>query len=158
MRKWLGILCAIVSIECSYGHSSRTVGELWELRNAVESFEAEYFRYPSNDEDLRALLSGDGHKGNPRRLCFYQGDLLDRWGNPYQYRYPGKHSGLPFDVFSLGPDGKSTSDGDDKDDVTIWRPHRSKGLFGELLVFVGILAAVGFAAVAALRFRKAMRA
>jgi len=35
---------------------------------------------------------------------------LDPWGRPYQYRCPGIHNPKGYDVWSLGPDGKSSED------------------------------------------------
>jgi len=38
----------------------------------------------------------------------------DPWGNPYRYRRQSTH-GQPFDVFSLGADGKEGGEGNDAD-------------------------------------------
>lgn len=38
--------------------------------------------------------------------------ITDPWGNRYQYRSPGKKSGQPYEVFSMGPDGKEGGDDD----------------------------------------------
>jgi type II secretion system protein G len=45
----------------------------------------------------------------------------DRWGHEYVYRFPGVHNRNGFDIYSLGPDGKSKTGGDDPDDVRTWR-------------------------------------
>jgi len=42
-----------------------------------------------------------------------QKDLIDPWGNPFTYRYPGNN--WTFDLMSLGADGQEGGDGEDKD-------------------------------------------
>ena len=43
---------------------------------------------------------------------------MDPWGNPYQYRRPGRHSN-DYDLFSFGADG--TEGGEEEDaDVVNW--------------------------------------
>ena len=43
--------------------------------------------------------------------------LIDPWGRPYEYRFPGDHG--EYDLFSLGADGALGGDGDDAD-ITSW--------------------------------------
>ncbi len=76
------------------------------LGHAVDEFHLDTGRFPTNAEGLKALLvappntpSWDGP------YVKKQGSLIDPWGHPYLYRYPGQHG--RFDVYTLGPDPKS---------------------------------------------------
>ena len=40
-------------------------------------------------------------------------DMKDPWGNDYRYTAPGQ--GKPFDLVSLGADGKEGGEGDNRD-------------------------------------------
>ena len=43
--------------------------------------------------------------------------LIDPWGRPYLYRYPGEHG--EFDIYSLDKDGQEGGEGEDRD-LTSW--------------------------------------
>jgi len=74
------------------------------LHDGVYLFHAESGRYPTNAEGLQALIQHPSDKtlGPYAR----QNDLLDAWKQPIQYQCPGRE-GRPFDLRSLGPDGKA---------------------------------------------------
>ena len=66
---------------------------------------------------LQALVSAPAGLAQPER--YRQGGYVrrlpeDPWGNPYRYRRQSTH-GQPFDVFSLGADGKEGGEGNDAD-------------------------------------------
>ncbi len=61
--------------------------------------------YPSEAEGLAAL---DLKKAD---------SLIDPWGRPYLYRFPGQHG--DFDLYSLGRDGQEGGEGEDRD-LTSW--------------------------------------
>ena len=42
--------------------------------------------------------------------------IIDPWGNPYQYRRPGKRNPEEFDIFSMGKDGQEGTE----DDIGNW--------------------------------------
>lgn len=84
------------------------------LAAGVDYFKIDVGTYPSNDQGLAALYA------NPGNLRHWDGpyvrkraSLTDPWGEPYQYRYPGERG--PFDVYSLGADGKVGGDGENQD-------------------------------------------
>lgn len=75
-----------------------------KLSIALEQFFKDVGRYPTQMEGLQALVT------NPGGLLSWHGSylphpgmLLDPWGNPYQYRFPGNNG--PYDVFTLSGDG-----------------------------------------------------
>jgi len=81
------------------------------LSAAVDSFNIDTGRFPTNEEALSALVE------RPSGLTTWDGpyikkkeSLIDPWGEPYKYRMPG--NGGEYDVYSLGSDGKEGGEGD----------------------------------------------
>ncbi len=76
-------------------------------------------QYPSEDSGLDALLEkpADAERWNGPYLKKAD-SLIDPWGKPYIYRFPGEHG--DYDLYSLGAD--SQEGGEDKDaDITSWQ-------------------------------------
>ena len=74
--------------------------------------------YPSSEHGLDALV--DKPAGAERWNGPYlknRESLIDPWGNPYEYRFPGDHGA--YDLYSLGADGQEGGD-DDAKDLTSW--------------------------------------
>ena len=132
------------------------------LEGAINAFHQEYDRYPTSESGLEVLLDPEVSELNPRGLVFYDGNLKDPWGNPYQYRFPGIHSFLSFDVFSFGPDGTSNSLGNDLDDISSWKPHSDSDRFTmqdvtSFLLLLIVLVAFVWASATAIRARRQAR-
>lgn len=88
------------------------------LVTTLDLYRLEIGRYPSQDEGLEVLVS------RPPGVDEWNGPylrkreaLIDPWGNPYQYRFPGEHG--EFDVFSLGADNAEGGEGENQD-LTSW--------------------------------------
>ncbi len=81
------------------------------IEQAVEKFYYEYNRFPANLGELVERPS-DVPEGswNP---VFKAKDLIDPWGRPLNYRFPGQHD--KFDLYSLGADGQEGGSGDNAD-------------------------------------------
>ena len=84
--------------------------------NALELYRLDNKTYPSTDQGLEALVSKPG--GFPEARNWNPDGYIkqlpnDPWDNPYQYVSPGVRG--PFDVFSLGADGKEGGEGYDAD-------------------------------------------
>lgn len=78
------------------------------LSAAVDLYYLDVGRYPTSSEGLAALTQ------KPDSATTWNGPYLkgssvpnDPWGRPYAYKVPGQHG--PYDIVSLGPDGR---DGD----------------------------------------------
>lgn len=104
----LGLLATIVIInvlpaadraKLTTAHASVT-----QLEQAIEMYNLNNHRYPTSEEGLPVLVTSR----LLRRLD------KDPWGNDFVYRFPGR-SGRPFDVFSLGADGREGGNGDNAD-------------------------------------------
>jgi general secretion pathway protein G len=70
------------------------------LSSGVLSFKLDVGRYPNSLEEL--LKSSDPNWRGP--YLSKQNLPKDPWGKDYQFKCPGDHG--PFDLYSLGPEGK----------------------------------------------------
>ncbi len=88
-----------------------------ELLNlALEQYRLDNDYTPSNAqglEALRTLPQGDPAPRNWRGPYLRKPVPLDPWGHSYVYRSPGEHN--PYDLFSLGRDGRDGGTGEDAD-------------------------------------------
>ena len=78
------------------------------LATSLDLYRLEIGSYPDEQDGLEALLPFINNKSAA---------LIDPWGNPYRYRYPGEHG--EFDLYSLGADDSEGGEGEDSD-VTSW--------------------------------------
>ncbi|MEO1525516.1 MAG: type II secretion system major pseudopilin GspG [Planctomycetota bacterium] len=83
--------------------------EIRKLCEALETFFAMNDRYPSSDEGLEILATGNERMPNG----IIDKVPLDPWRYPYQYNMPGK-SGA-YDVICLGADGREGGANSDSD-------------------------------------------
>ncbi|MEI2742127.1 MAG: type II secretion system major pseudopilin GspG [Candidatus Competibacter sp.] len=90
-----------------------------EFSTALDTFRLDMGRYPNTTEGLQALVA------QPAGANRWNGPYLkknvipkDPWGNDYQYRSPGQHSGGAFDLYSLGADNAEGGDGENQDVVS----------------------------------------
>ena len=75
------------------------------LASVLDLYRLEVGDYPGEDMGLEALVTRP--PGVERWTGPYvkkPSQLIDPWGNPYAYRYPGEHG--EFDLYSLGKDGQ----------------------------------------------------
>ena len=92
--------------------------EISQISNTLDLFKLEIGRYPTSQEGLQALItapSGTDRWNGP----YWKNKAIpkDPWGNEYRYTAPGQHG--PFDIVSLGADGREGGEGADKD-ITSW--------------------------------------
>ena len=86
------------------------------VEQALTAFWTSCGRFPSQSEGLEALIKqpsglADKWKGPYIR----ENELLDPWGNPFEYVIPGKEKPNGYDIISRGKDGKVGGAGDDED-------------------------------------------
>jgi general secretion pathway protein G len=84
------------------------------LSAAVDSFHLDTGRFPSNAEGLNALVEkpADGSDWDGPYVK-KRDSLIDPWGHPYLYHYPGRHG--DYDVYTLGSDQREGGEGDARD-------------------------------------------
>lgn len=90
--------------------SSEAKIRLQQVVGNIELYRLEVGKLPP---DLQALIrqpSGTDKWSGPYGKA---DDLKDAWGNDYRYTVPGQ--GKPYDLTSLGADGKEGGDGENKD-------------------------------------------
>lgn len=100
------------------GDAQHAVGKqrLAQIEQAISMFYLDYERMPV---DLGELVTRptdiEPEQWKPPTLRAR--DLLDPWGQPYIYRYPGMHG--QFDLYSLGKDGQEGGQGENAP-ITNW--------------------------------------
>ena len=91
--------------------SSEAKIKIQHLAGQVEMFRLEVGKYPQSLQELiRAPGGAEGKWNGPYAK---EADLKDAWGNDYSYSVPGQ--GKPFDITSLGSDGRPGGEGEAKD-------------------------------------------
>jgi general secretion pathway protein G len=83
---------------------------LTTLVGDIELYKLEVGRYPDQLLSLVKQPSGVDKWNGPYAK---DADLKDSWGNDYRYTVPGTNR--PYDLVSLGADGKEGGDGPNKD-------------------------------------------
>jgi general secretion pathway protein G len=88
--------------------------QLETLSQSLSFYQLDTGRYPTTEEGLAALWKAPAQAegwGGPyvRR----ERQLVDPWSKPFVYRSPGETD--PFDLVSLGADGKEGGTGEDAD-------------------------------------------
>ena len=87
----------------------------------VKTFETNLIRYKTNmnsmPSSLEDLARRPANARGPWRKMMEEGALKDAWGQPYQYRNPGRHNPNGYDIYSYGPDMKDGTE----DDIGNWQ-------------------------------------
>lgn len=90
---------------------------------ALDAFEIDVGRYPTNTEGLRALVEKPTSNADGWQQPYLKSDIpTDPWGGDYIYRYPGQYNQDGYDLCSYGPDRKLGSD----DDITNWSKEQTR--------------------------------
>jgi general secretion pathway protein G len=85
--------------------------KMQQLGGQIEMYKLEVGKYPGSLQDLVKAPAGTESKWNGPYVK--EPELKDSWGNDYRYSAPGQ--GKPFDLTSLGADGKEGGDGENRD-------------------------------------------
>ena len=107
----LGIVAALVvpQVMSRPDQAKVTVaqGDIKAIAAALDMYRLDNHVYPSTQQGLEALVkkpSGMPAAKNWNKDGYLKRLPVDPWGNPYQYLAPGSQG--PFDLYSLGADGK----------------------------------------------------
>ena len=88
---------------------------------ACSSFGACYGFLPPQTNWFAELTASTNAFLNQRKIVFLNAtDIKDPWGRDIVCRIPGTHNTAGADVYSLGEDGRSSSGGNDPDDINNW--------------------------------------
>lgn len=112
----IGLITAIVAINVLPSQDKARVekarADIASLEQALELYHLENAHYPSVEEGV-ALLAQPGAPGAARKEPYIRTLPNDPWSRPYQYVAPGQTK--PYDLYSLGADGKPGGEGLDAD-------------------------------------------
>jgi hypothetical protein len=106
--------------------------QIREVTHACSAFEILYGVFPPQTNWVAEFTASTNAILNRGKIVFLNTRIQDPWQRNLVYRYPGKYNTVGPDVYSLGKDGKSSSGGNDPDDInnwnrdTPWREHYSK--------------------------------
>lgn len=93
--------------------------KLTSLSGPLDLYKLDTGRYPNTQEGLRALLTNPGNVSNWNGPYVKNTDeLKDPWRNDLLYKSPGD-ANRPYDLTSLGADGKEGGDGPNRD-INSW--------------------------------------
>ncbi|MGC9328196.1 MAG: type II secretion system major pseudopilin GspG [Candidatus Hinthialibacter sp.] len=85
----------------------------------LDAFEVDNGFYPKGSDGLNDLVEQPNEAKNWRGP--YMKEIpTDPWENDYIYENPGKHNTNGYDLYSMGPDGRSGTD----DDITNWKTSK----------------------------------
>jgi general secretion pathway protein G len=119
----LAIIAVIVGIAVSGIQGAGEQGDLTKAKITVSSLETKLtqfklnaLRFPNQGEGLEALVKKPGGLTKPWIKSMEEENLIDPWGEKYQYRNPNKRSSKAYDIFSKGPDKQEGTD----DDIGNW--------------------------------------
>lgn len=98
----IGLLAGAVALKVGgymdTARANRAKSDIATIRNAIETYKLTQSRYPSNDEGLDQVPLEN---------------RSDPWGRKYGYNSPGQQG--PYEVFTLGADGREGGDGENAD-------------------------------------------
>jgi general secretion pathway protein G len=106
---------AVSNIDQIFGNAKVKTAEIFvkqSMKVPLTSYRMHMGDYPSTAEGLQALVTAPPEKSDRWRGPYLQEPKipLDPWERPYQYRFPGVHNKLGYDLYSFGPDGRESDD------------------------------------------------
>lgn len=111
----IGLLSSVVLFNVLGARSDAQVRtakvNITALSQALEQYALDAYDYPTERQGLEALIErpDDLPDGATYRTGGYlqKGSVpLDPWGRPFVYARPGNKSNRPYDLYSLGADGR----------------------------------------------------
>lgn len=98
---------------------TRVEGDLKAIGLALMSYEQRAMRMPTTEQGLNALVEKPTLEPLPERWSAVMEELpKDPWLQEYKYVYPAVKSKKPYDLWSLGKDGKDNTG----DEIGNWKP------------------------------------
>ena len=89
--------------------------EIGQIGQTLDLYKLEVGRYPTTQEGLQALITAPAGVSNWNGPYWKKSSVpKDPWGNEYKYFSPASN-GAPYEIVSLGADGKEGGDGTNKD-------------------------------------------
>lgn len=120
----LGILGTLITVNVlnsvNKAKSDTTKVQIEGLRTPLQRFYLDHGRYPSTSEGLEALIRPPAGRNGRKFNSYLEKDQVpvDGWGQPFQYFSPGSNGNHPYEIISMGADGKEGGEGNDGDVVS----------------------------------------
>ena len=90
--------------------------DIGQIGQTLDLYKLEIGRYPTTQEGLQALVQAPAGVSNWNGPYWKKSTVpKDPWGNEYKYASPGASG--PYEITSMGADGKEGGEGVDKDIV-----------------------------------------
>lgn len=121
----IGLLATIVAINVipagDKANIEKAKADVSLIEQALEMYRLDNLTYPSTTDGLAALVSPPASLAQPQR--YRRGGYIKRlpddpWGRAYLYAAPGRSG--PFDVYTLGADGREGGEAENAD-IGNWR-------------------------------------
>lgn len=91
--------------------------DIANLEVALDAFEIDTGRYPTNTEGIGALIRSPANVEDDWKGPYLKrGIPKDPWGKEYMYKQPGQYNEYGYDLHSYGPDGINGTE----DDIKNW--------------------------------------
>jgi general secretion pathway protein G len=90
--------------------------DLLTFKELLAEYQLDNGSLPTTDQGIKIFWTRPTIDPPPHWRALLDQETLDPWGHPYQFLNPGKHNPDRYDVWSLGPDGKTDTD----DDIGNW--------------------------------------
>jgi general secretion pathway protein G len=91
--------------------------EIGQISQTLDLYKLEIGRYPTTQEGLQALITAPAGVNNWNGPYWKKQTVpKDPWGNEYKYLSPA--ASAPYEITSLGADGKEGGEGPNKDIVS----------------------------------------
>ena len=88
--------------------------EIGQIGQTLDLYKLEIGRYPTTQEGLQALIAAPAGVTNWNGPYWKKSSVpKDPWGNEYKYVSPAQNA--PYEISSLGADGKEGGEGPNKD-------------------------------------------
>ncbi|HTF56527.1 MAG TPA: type II secretion system major pseudopilin GspG [Planctomycetota bacterium] len=115
----IGILAAIVVPRLTGRTEDAQIGAtkatMTNIRTALGLYETDNGKFPTQDQDLIALIVKPTAAPEPKKWRKYLDTSevpTDAWGNKITYKNPGEKNTDGYDLVSAGPDGVAGNDDD----------------------------------------------
>lgn len=117
----IGLLTSIVVVVALPGQDkaliTKAAADIRTIEQAITMYRLDTKRLPTTEDGIQILLKAP-REATYRTEGYLKSLPTDPWGNPYQYLQPGQHG--PFDIYTLGADGRRGGEGLNAD-IGNWR-------------------------------------
>jgi type II secretion system (T2SS) protein G len=127
VARLIGTALAASSLAAQAHHAPHIAAEMKieMISAACSSFEATYGFLPPQTNWFAELTASANSFLNRKKIVLLNAtDIKDPWGRDLVCLIPGTHNTAGADVYSLGRDGRSSSGGNDPDDINNWNAAR----------------------------------